>query len=288
MNKMIQKAIISIIVALFTYSFTYALTQKQASSELQTFYKNPSYTKLISILNAAYSKTLSKNAELPLTAFVTMVFNKHPTYAEQASKKLSTYSPKVREKLSTSLSAIKGTGLTPNDINTLSINDKAVKLDILWSAYFATGESVYLKKLLEYTSHNPYLLLSAFKIHYLCRKIQYNQSERKKCRNKVMKKVFEEVSKQYPNHSKKMIYKLAVVYAALWSLESNRKQDPEIDQKIKQLIQTNPKLDYRQNIIDEVKRLKSTTKKGSDPESLNPTVLNTQVIRTRLLQLKFN
>ena len=45
-----------------------------------------------------------------------------------------------------------------------------------------------------------------------------------------------------------MLNKVATCASALWSLESNRHQDPIVNKKITEIIQKNPNLDYWKKI----------------------------------------
>jgi hypothetical protein len=62
---------------------------------------------------------------------------------------------------------------------------------------------------------------------------------------KGLKEEIEKLSKDNPNYS----WERALFYSpVLWSMESQRKNHPDIESKIEQILKKNPKLDYRRGI----------------------------------------
>ena len=73
------------------------------------------------------------------------------------------------------------------------------------------------------------------------------------CSNDAMSDIKQSIKIRYPINSKRMLYKLTVVYSGLWSVESNYRNDKNIAEAINQIIYKNPKLNYSKTIKDAVR-----------------------------------
>lgn len=268
-GKRILKALMTIIAGLSMVthagqnaSETSAKISVSTEQALQTFYQQPTFLKFIHLTTDAVRSYPPDNL---LLIFSTMAIDKHPDYAKKIAENFHSYSSKEKELLVKALDASDNKNtinvinnsyhykidvasqFTVKKINTLKINDDADNLDRLWTAYLATGDSIYLLKMIRYVNADDFILITAYEMvnrKYLCELITHlNKSPCPSITDLV--KVIE---KQYPNNSKQMFRKMAVVSSALWSLESNRHQDKFIDKKIKQIFDENPELDYWKKI----------------------------------------
>ena len=59
-----------------------------------------------------------------------------------------------------------------------------------------------------------------------------------------MDDIVEVAKNRYSNNFQEVLERVVTIYSAIWSLDANRKQDKEIDNKIKKIIAARPDLDY--------------------------------------------
>ena len=233
-----------------------------AKQELQTFYQQPTFLKFIQLTSDMNNQGRSNNL---LLTFSAMVIDKHPDYAKKIAENFPNYSSNEKALLFKALTASDSKNtinfinnsyhyktdiepqFTVKTTNTLKINDNPDNLDRLWAAYFATGDDIYLLKMIRYINTDNFMLIVAYEMvnrKYLCEFVKHLNNSACQPNTDLIKAI----EKQYPNNSKQMLQKTAVVASTLWSLESNRHQDKFMDKKIKQIFDKNTELDYWKKI----------------------------------------
>lgn len=135
-----------------------------------------------------------------------------------------------------------------NDIIHLQINDNADHLDQAWAAFFATGNNIYLTKILTYINSDKFLLSAAAEIlnrEALCNTTKsLGTPEPSLCSKDAMSEMKQSIKVHYPLNAKEKIYKLTVVYSGLWSIEANYRDNINIAEAINKIIKINPSLNY--------------------------------------------
>lgn len=121
--------------------------------------------------------------------------------------------------------------------------------------HHATGNNFYLEKILNYINEDDFILIAAYETlnrKYLCQVM--TKLGDSSCQHKSnVSDIIASIHKKYPQNYQQMLNKVITCASALWSLESNRQQDPMVDKKITEIIQKNPRLDYWKKINQAIK-----------------------------------
>lgn len=235
--KTIIKTLLCAIACLFAISSNACGEFTAPDKKLQVFYQQPNYSDLIYITSEVTKENDDMYTFSMMQIFTALAIDSHPEYIQEIVDNFSKYSDKEKYLLYMSLSsADQEKAIT--QINTKYKYKKPIKknfkvssvkklesntseqIDIIWAAYYATGQNLYLEKILTFLSENTLDASANFKFY----DIQPGQ----------------QVSGSQTINP--------VVSAALWSLESNRKNVPEIDKTVDALIQKNPQWDYRKRM----------------------------------------
>lgn len=139
--------------------------------------------------------------------------------------------------------------------NILNKEITARTLDQLWSAYFATGQGIYLQKMIEYINQDNYLLIVGYEIvnrQYICEVLKRatpQSKEQQKTTNSIcgeggLKDIYMSIKKHYPKNYKETMRRAVIISSAIWSLNANRGQDQMVALKIKKIISDRPEWDY--------------------------------------------
>ncbi len=245
---------------------------KSVDLEIRYFYKNPSYGKLIAIIN---NLPTLQNPDMIIT-FISMAIVSHPDYANKIHDHFASYPTNTKTLLFNSLLASGhkniATSITEkyhfstgenfrncaDDLNNLTLPDMIKQeetfdvLDILWSAYFATGNSLYLQKLLEYINADPVYLIIGYEMlnrDFTCNMMRkFSKEDASKNPICEMDDVKKAIKKYSPSNYEKGFKRADCVRAAIWSMDSNRHQDPTIDAKVKEIFHKHPDLNYEMKI----------------------------------------
>lgn len=133
----------------------------------------------------------------------------------------------------------------PEDILNKKIT--ADTLDQLWASYEASGDNIYLMKIIEFINQDDYFLIMGAEI--------YNRKRLHDLMGTIDHKtaisyddLIDSLKKKYPQNYQEKFLHAAAVGAAIWSMDSNREQDQTIDEKVEKFISKNPKSDYRAKI----------------------------------------
>lgn len=133
-------------------------------------------------------------------------------------------------------------------------------LDKLWSAYYATDNPAYIKRILEFVNQDNVLLVVGYEItnrNYICQVMQqrkFESDEQRKtalshsCGKQSVDDLKRVVKYRYPKEYNAKVDQAVTVSAAIWSLDANQKQNKTVDMQIKKIIAANPKLDYWKKI----------------------------------------
>lgn len=230
----------------------------------QYFHRSPNLSDLSQIIDAANAN----GSKQPLQSFVTLAIYKNPDIAKQTVIQFQHFSPKAKQLFLNALLANKinfkelskkynltpEKTLSPGEINNLDINDDAANLDTLWSAYEATGNMIYPKKILGFISNNDnYLFMASF---YFVNGVQACPPASLKsdsCPWLPIKKMKHDLESRYPNQAKTIFHHMVVLSSALWSMNAMRKQDKQFNEKIFILCREKPELDYLKKIFPDNK-----------------------------------
>jgi hypothetical protein len=238
----------------------------KASMELQTFYHHPSLQKLESItqmMPQMEAARPSQRVDSLCQTFVTMAIYKNKTFVSQIVQDFPTYSD-IEQALyykallanqeSLALKEIKKTGtyhvnplsvVTPHEIESQKLRG-ADDFDLNWSAYFATGDSVYLEKFLKYIHQiDPQLLPIAHKIYDEQVSCDAMKAKHLTCPKDPLKNIIATINQVYPNQEKEKFLAAADLSSLLWSLDSNADQDSMVSDQLNTIVAKEPDLDYR-------------------------------------------
>lgn len=265
-TKILFSLFSSITLIFISSNKVYASTDSvsTAAQESQTFYHQPYFAKFIRITTG--ESVNNPRPDLSLI-FSTMVVDKHPDYLKKISENFSKYSSEEKQLLFSTLiatgnvkalnkqdqhyAAITAPNFTPKAIKSLEVNDSPDNLDRIWAAYFATGDDKYLQKIIQYINSNDFLLIISYEIvnrNFLCNIVKHSDNQRADNPVCQTRDIINSIKQKYPKNAEKMHFKAVVMASALWSLESNRRQDHLIDNKIKLIVKNNQNLDYWKKI----------------------------------------
>jgi len=240
---------------------------------IQTFYKNPGFTQLVEAtghISSYLSQTKDRKDREHLlniaTIFVGQAIKEHPNYLKELNQGFSSLT--FYEK------AVLLRGIRSADIGhdlLKNISDKKLKqivfstrlkkvseiknlpvrepgdLDLIWGSYFATGDSDYIKKIIRVINHDKMALFhgyelinrehnAAFLSELTGKRISPDKGDLNFAIN--VKRLWK------PGYKNRVL----VVKSALWSLEANCNQDPEVRRIRDEVIMNNPELDYWKRI----------------------------------------
>lgn len=128
----------------------------------------------------------------------------------------------------------------------IQVND-ASDLDRLWENYFYTRDRTYLRAILETISQDPTTMIIGFE--YLNRIMIANVEST--LTKKVVEPDFSDIIASIGELEKTMpdiLSRVSIVTAALWSMESNISQYPQVNEDFKTILQAEPHLNYRKSI----------------------------------------
>lgn len=245
--------------------------QKQLA--MQQFYRQPSFNQLVKNVNwliqgdEQQKKQQTTHFQSGATeVYAVMAVHKHPSYVTEISKKFAKLPQHTQNIFLYSVTANgyadeakkiqqqysihdKVTiNYTPQKIQSLEVSDSAFNLDLLWTAYFATGDNAYLKKILNYINRQDhFILIAAYEV------VNRNMLSAacpadSKCPYQDMSDIFSAAKRKYPANYQKMINRIMTVSAALWSLSANSEQNSVLAKRIGIIVKENPKLDYWKKI----------------------------------------
>lgn len=257
------------------------MTEPQLDKAIRYFYKNPSYDKLITMIDSAPSLFPNETSSDLFVMFVMFAIDAHPDYVDQIISHFASYSKTTQKTL---VFALVGAGKTsatdtiskkyhypikfgmdnlPEKMKSLTlkqlINDqeKFDMLDILWSVYFATGNSHYLQMLLEYINADQSYLLAGYEIvnrqstcNMMAKFDKVNGDNNPFCKMTDIHKFIKSLD---PSHFERNMKRATSVSTAIWSMDSNCKQDPTIEAKINELFNKYPDLNYPKKIKESLR-----------------------------------
>jgi len=243
----------------------------------QVYYKNQGYPQLVQA-NKDLANSLSqeinqddKKRYLDIaTFFIAQVLKKHPDYIAMYAKNFSMLSfyekaiflrgirsAGIKHELLSSISDKKMMELV-NDPDLITLSDlshlqpkEGGDLDFFWVSFFATGDEIYIRKIVEILNRDDEILFVAYEwlnreqmaemLSSLGEKTSPNYSD--------LQKHIEMQSKKRKDYRSQV----SIGVAALWSLDANARQDPTIAQIIQKIIKDDPSLDYWKKITKALK-----------------------------------
>ncbi len=128
------------------------------------------------------------------------------------------------------------------------IHYDAKNLDDLWKDYFATKNSNDLLKMIKFiNNNNDFILFASYEM--VNRKVLNDIAQ---AANKkppfTFDDIFNSIDKRYPKNKNEIKAHVMTVAAAIWSMQSNQKQYPQVNQAVKKIMQQHPELDYWKRI----------------------------------------
>lgn len=270
MNKYLN--LLLVILLLFSSCSVIALPNSKASYKcelqgnfLQGYYKSPALDRLVVVSEDMLNE--SKDYELYdlLTAFYSALLKQNSEYSMIIVKKFSSFSPTLKKVTYVALLASNHQNSadlilkkynykpSPNLIKTSHMfNPIKIEshhsIDLLWASYFSTGDKQYIRKILEYINQDEAMLILGFET--LNRLMMGNALEAAELNDKEnpLNDLKIEVQKKYPHTYKKKLHQASIVASAIWSINANTRQDPEISKKVEKIIATHSKLDFGKKI----------------------------------------
>jgi hypothetical protein len=263
MNKLI------LYVLFFSWCFSLGAAE-ETRPLIQTYYKDQSYSLLVQI-NKEESKYLNEEKNQDdkqhvlnvATIFMAQVLKNHPKYMDQYSRNffnLSFYEKAIF------LRGIRSTGMNHyllynltdknlqelvKDPNLITLSHMQVKqagdLDYLWASFFATGNEIYIRQIIEILNREDDLLLLAYEWINREQVAQIQSSLEGKSTPpdySDLKKIIEMQSSKQKDYQTQFLISLA----ALRSLEGFSMQDPTLSEIIQNIIENNPELDFFKKI----------------------------------------
>lgn len=220
------------------------------------FYQNSNVNQLLQIANYPPDP----GSSLPRQIFINLALEYNPKIESTIIKQFGNLSPGAQQlflnafladgnshtnQLATQYNLTPQATLTSKQINNLTINDDPANLDILWNAYFATGNIAYPEKILRFISDNDaYIKKVAFYISMgeaNCAKMGLPEDG---CAWLPIKKIVHDLESRYPAQANTIVLHTLCISSALSSMNDLRKDDPVLNKRLLIVTEKNPNLNY--------------------------------------------
>jgi hypothetical protein len=254
-----------------------------SSQNLNFYYKHPEpniFPKIISgmIKYGVFSKAQDCQLQ-PLMTFFAYVLKDNPTHLakymgkihftkniqrkyvytilwESNTKEATDYLKQKLRSEDSSISKIVKTIMSQPPVNILQQKITTESLDQLWSAYFATGNPIFIRKIIEFINKDQTDLILGYEIvnrQFICDVIKKtkpqlkNQSSKDMCEH-PMDDIFKAIKNKYPNDHAKRTMDIITVSSGIWSLGANKRQDKTVAKHINDITSSDKQLDYWRKI----------------------------------------
>jgi hypothetical protein len=278
--KKIKISLNFLLKMIILFSMSFNIPASVADVVDKPLYQTPYFSKLeefvfkISKHDSRINEHLNNITNIAVTAFL----REHPKHIPLILNKFNNYPEEVKLIFANALIAVEGINVldrlqyclpTQNKplsiievdkINLINLQKKEFSMemrgstDYLWAAFEGTGDKKYLINILAFLSSEP-LAIKDYASELLNRDALFKalqgvvpDSDIVKDRQssllgyKDLQQGIKKLSEKDPKYSwEKVIY----YSAALWSMEAQRKQNPDIEAKVVQILKKNPELDYR-------------------------------------------
>ena len=263
--------IVSMVFCFCHYSDAFGEVDNQSSSlehlVPNTFYLAPNFRLYQTLISQITDFQSNGHYEPSLKVFSVMVMAKHPRYAEQFIKNFSELSKGSQRYL---LSVLLTTGhdkianelqndfrvkpmlshfVSPREVEAIEIKNET-DLDCLWAAYFATGDMFFVKKMVKFITHDDFEMMVGYEAlnrAWMCDMMkQSGKSTKEHCPD--LSDWVMATTERYPHSFHYVFQQSLCVSSAIWSMDSNIKQDKQLKSRLYALVDSHPNLNYWKKI----------------------------------------
>lgn len=244
---------------------------------MNTFYHKPSYANFRALLADYQQEPIRWQNEENFIIFSAIAFENNPELLNFIIKNFPNYNDREKDLVVRAFGAMDnkaafskitnqydGKQIVPpkyitKEMKKLIIGNDARNLDLLWSAYFASGDKEYIKNILTFINQDNFLLLVGYEIvnrNYICEVTKSMKNENGRhisiCPPKLQD-LEDGVKKHYPTRANEKFLQALIISSAIWSMDSNAKNDPLLKKNIQTILHENMLLDYWQKINEALK-----------------------------------